>query len=62
MTTAAGGMQCICDGQGMAASCTLDAAGSWTPLLLFAALLYVLWHRDDESSDDEGQPPSEMYS
>ena len=62
--TTAGGMQCICSDQGMAASCTLppDAAGSWTPLLLLAALLYVLWHRDDESSDDEGQPPSEMYN
>ena len=61
--TTTGGMQCICSDT-MAATCTMppDAAGSWTPLLLFAALLYVLWHRDDESSDDEDKPPSEMYN
>ena len=59
-----GGMHCICDGQGMAASCTLpDAAhSSWTPLLLLLAIVYLVWLRDDESSDDEDRPPTEMYN
>ena len=59
----AAGMQCICSDT-MAASCTLppDAAGSWTPLLLLLALVYLVWHRDDESSDDEDKPPAEMYN
>ena len=58
-----GGMHCICDGQGMAASCTLpDAANSWTPLLLLLAIVYLVWLRDDESSDDEDRPPAEMYN
>ena len=63
MAPAAGGMQCICSDT-MAASCTLppDAAGSWTPFLLLLALLYVLWLREDDGSDDEDQPPSEMYN
>ena len=58
MAPAAGGMQCICDGQGMAASCTLppDAAGSWAPILMLAAIVYLLWLRE-EDSDEDGKPP-----
>ena len=61
--TTTGGMQCICSDT-MAASCTLppNAAGSWTPLLLLLALVYLVWLRDDESNDDEDKAPAEMYN
>ena len=64
MPQPAPGMQCICSDT-MAATCTLPqdaAAGSWAPLLLLLAIVYALWHRDDESSDDEDKPPAEMYN
>ena len=61
--TTTGGMHCTCSDT-MAASCTLppNAAGSWTPLLLLLALVYLVWLRDDESNDDEDKAPAEMYN
>ena len=63
MASTAPGMHCSCDGQGMAASCTLppDAAGSWAPMMLVVAIGYLLWLKQHDE-DCETEAPSAMYN
>jgi hypothetical protein len=57
-----GDLQCICGEDGMRATCSQDDSSLGSMLLLLVAVVWYAWCQCAGESDDETDPPSEMYT